>query len=109
MAAVSARLKALRRKPTTQLRDHAVHCGEIGQRPRRQCPVQLAERSRRGQAPRALDLRALQLPAQQGLEAAQALARQAIVAGVVSGELGLRLGAQPQRAADALHIHADHA
>ena len=100
---------SLRRQAPAQLRDDAVHGGEVGQRARRQRAVELAERPRRRQVARALDLRALELAAQQRLEAPQRVARQAVVARVVLGQLGLRLGAQAERAADPLHVDADHA
>ena len=53
--------------------------------------------------------RALELAPQQRLEAAQRLARQALAPGVVRGQVGLGLGAQAERAADALDVDADHA
>ena len=43
------------------------------------------------------------------LESAQLVTRQAVVAGVVLGELGLRLRTQAQRPADALYVDAEHA
>src|SRR6185312_3609841 len=56
---------------------------------------------------RALDLLALQLAAQQLLEAAKLVARQPVAAGIVLVEVGLGLGAQPERTADALDVDAD--
>ena len=108
MAAVPARLQALGGQAPPQLRHHAMHGGQVGQRAGGKRAVQLAERSRRRQVPGALDLRALELAPQERLEAAQRLARQALAARVVGGQLGLGLGAQSQRATDALHVHADH-
>ena len=88
--------------------DHAVDRREVGERAGRQRAVELAERARGRQVAGALDLRALELAAQQRLEAAQRVARQAVVPGIVGRQLGLRLGAQPERAADALDVDADH-
>ena len=56
-----------------------------------------------------LDQAALQLAAQVLLEAPQLLAGDAVAAGIVGGQVGLGLGAQAQRAADALHVDAEHA
>ena len=72
-----------RREPPAQLRDDAVHRREVGGRPARQRAVEVAERPRRRQRLRALDLRALELAAQHRLEAAQGVARQPVVARVV--------------------------
>ena len=92
VAAVAARLHALRGQPPAQLRDDAVHGGEVGERARGQRAVELAERPRRRQVAGALDLRALELAAQQRLEAAQRVARQPVAARVVrrAGRAGAR-------------------
>ena len=107
--AVPARLQALRGQAPAQLGDDPVDGGEVGERARRQRAVELAERSRGRQVAGALDLRALQLAAQQRLEAAQRLARQALAARVALGQVRLGLGAQPERPADPLDVDADHA
>src|SRR5439155_10201363 len=101
--------QALGGEPPPQLRDDAVDRREIGQRPRRQRPIELAERPCGGQAARPLDLRALELATQQRLEAAQRLARHSVASRVARRQLRLGLGTQTERAADALHVHADHA
>ena len=108
VAAVAAVLHPLRGQAPAQLGDDAVHRREVGQRAGGQRAVELAERARRRQVARALDLRALELAAQQRLEAPQRLARQAVAARVLRRQLRLGLGAQAERAADALHVHADH-
>src|SRR5205823_1167739 len=74
-----------------------------------QRPVELAERPLRGEAGGALDQVPLQLAAQVPLEAAKLLPGRAVTAGVIVGEVGLRLGAQSERAPDALHIDPQHA
>ena len=109
MAAVAAGLHALGGQAAAQLGHHLVHGSQVGQRPGRQCPVQLAQRPCRGQAAGALDLASLELCSQQCLEAAQPLARQPLAPGILGGQIGLGLGAQAERPADALDVHADHA
>jgi len=59
VATMPARLQALGGEPPPQLGDDAVDRREIGQRPRRQRPIELAERPCGGQAARSLDLRTL--------------------------------------------------
>ncbi len=86
-----------------------MHRREVGERPRRQRAVELAERPRRRQVARALDLRALELAPQERLEAAQLIARQPLAARVIDRQVRLRLGAQSERAADPLDVDADHA
>src|SRR4051812_42221548 len=108
-ALAPARLVALRGQAAAQLGHDAVHGGEVLQRAAGQRAVELVERARRRQRLGALDLRALELAAQQRLEAAQLLARQPLPARVVGRQLGLGLGAQAQRAPDALHVDADDA
>src|SRR5207248_8807585 len=108
-ALAPARLVALRRQPPSQLRDHAVHRGEILERPAGQRAVELVQGPRGRQLLGPLDLRALELAAQERLEAPQLVARQALTARVGLGQVGLRLGAQPERAADALDVDADDA
>jgi hypothetical protein len=82
--------------------------GQVLQRARRQRPVQLAQRAGGGEAAGALDLGAFELTSEERLEPAQRLARQPVAARIARGQLGLGLGAQSQRAPDALHVHADH-
>ena len=106
--AVAAVLHALGRQAPAQLGDNAMDRRQVGQRAGGQSPIELAQWTRRRQAARALDLRALELAAQQRLEAAQRVARQAVMARVLRRQLGLWLGAQAERAADALDVHADH-
>ncbi len=108
-AAVSARLQPLRGQPPAQLGHDAVDGRQVRERARRQRAVQLAQRPRGRQRAGALDLRALELAAQQRLEAAQRLARQPVAPRVLRWQLGLGLGTQPERPADALHVHADDA
>jgi hypothetical protein len=86
-----------------------VHRREVLQRPGRQGAVELVQRPRRGQLLVALDLRALELAAQQRLEAPQRVARDAVAARVVLGQLALGLDAQSERAADALDVDPDDA
>ena len=107
MVAVPAALLALRLQPTLELRHDAVHGREVLERAARQRAVELVERPLGRQRLRALDLLALQLAAQQLLEPAQLVARQPVAAGIVLVEVRLRLGAQPERTADALHVDAD--
>ena len=106
-ALAPALLVALCGQAPAQLRDDAVHGGEVLQRPAGQRAVELVERPSRGQRLGALDLRAFELAAQQRLEAAQLLAREALAARVGLGQVRLRLGAQADRAPDALHVDAD--
>ena len=106
---VAAGLEALRGQPPLELGHHAVDGGEVLQRARRQGAVDLVERAGGGQALGALDLGALELAAQQLLKAPQRVARQALAPRVVRRQLGLGVGAQAERAADALHVDADDA
>ena len=79
--------------------------------PRRQRAVELVQRPRRRQRLRALDLRALELAPQQLLEAPDLVARQRrrrrLAVDLAHRPAGL--GAQPERAADALDVDAEHA
>ncbi len=106
---MSSHLQPLGGQSPAQLRYDPVHGGEVGQRTGGQRAVELAQWPRRRQVAGALDLRALELPAQQRLEAAQCLARQTVVAGILGRQLRLGLGAQTERATDPLHVYADHA
>ena len=56
-----------------------------------------------------LDHRALELAPQVRLEPAELLAGGAVTARVVLGQVRLRLGPQAERAADPLHVDAEHA
>src|SRR5215218_4400546 len=109
VASAPAQLLALRRQPALELRHDPMHGGQVLDRPTRQRAVELAQRPRGRQLPRTLDLAALQLAPQLLLESAQLLTRDARAPRVALGEVRLRLGAQPERAADPLHVHADHA
>jgi hypothetical protein len=109
VALAPAALLALRLQPPLELGDDAVHGREVLQRPGRQRAVELVERARRRQRLGALDLRALELLAQQRLEAADRVAGEALGPRVVGRQVGLRLGAQAERAPDALHVDADDA
>ena len=109
VALATPQLMALGGQPALELGDDPVHGGEVLDRAARQRPVELVQRALGRQLGRALDQRALELAAQLLLEAAQLLARQALAARVVLGQVGLGLGAQPERAADALHVDAEHA
>ncbi len=104
----AALLLALRLEPPLELRDDEVHRGEVLERAARQRAVELVQRPGGRQLLRALDLVALELAAEHRLEAPQLLARDAVAARVVLGQVGLRVGAQAERAADALHVDADH-
>ena len=87
-----------------------MHGGEVLQRPGRQRAVELVQRPRRRQRLRALDLRALELAPQQLLEAPDLVAgerRRRRGVGLARRAAGLR--AQPERAADALDVDAEHA
>ena len=71
-----ARLVPLRREPALELRDDAVHGGEVLQRPGRQRAVELVERPRGRKRLVALDLGALELAPQLLLEAPDLVARE---------------------------------
>ncbi len=100
---------ALRREPALELGDDAVHGGEVLQRPGRQRAVELGQRPRRRQRLRALDLPALELAPQVRLEAPDLVAgeRRLGLLDVADRPAGLR--AQAERAADPLHVDAEHA
>ena len=84
----------------------AVHLREVLRRVRRQRAVELAQRLRRRQRPRALDHLALELAPHVALELLEALARHRVrIRQLGAGLLAL----QAERAADPLHVHADHA
>ena len=79
--------------------------GPVGQR-----AVELGQRPRRRERLGALDLRALELAPQVRLEAADLVARQTqLLARDVLLHRAAGLGAQAERAADALHVDAEHA
>ena len=99
-------LVPLGREPALELRHHAVHRGQVLQRPGRQRAVELPQRSRRRQRLRPLDQRPLELAAQVTLERAQPLLRHGLG---VRQRLPARLRLQLERAPYALHVHADHA
>jgi hypothetical protein len=111
VAALPAGLVALGGEPALELHHHAVHGGEVLQRARRQGAVELVQRPRRRQCLRALDLRALELAAQVLLEAPDLLARERLARrlGLVLLHRAAGLRAQTERAADALHVDAEHA
>ena len=102
----AALLVAERRQPPLQLGDGAVDRGEVLGRARRQRPVELGERARRRQLLGALDQRPLQLAAQVALEAADLLAVERRPSSVLRRRAA---GLQAERAADPLHVDADHA
>src|SRR5207302_4484235 len=104
VVAVPARLRALRDEAPAQLRDDAMHRGEVGERPGGQRAVELAERARWRALAGALDLVAFELAPQQRLEAPQRIARETLAAGIVRRQVGLGLDAQAERAADSLHV-----
>src|SRR5947209_2848301 len=105
----AAELVALGGEPALELGDHSVDSGEILDRSARQGAVELVERALRRQRGGALDHGALELAPQLLLESPQLLTRNPVTARIVLGQLGLRLGAQPKRATDPLHIHSEHA
>ena len=76
VAGVAARLVALGGEPALELHDDAVDRGEVLGGAGRERAVELVQRPRRRQRLGALDLRALELAAQVGLEAADLVARQ---------------------------------
>jgi len=90
-----------RREPTFALH---VHVGVAD--PER--AIELVERSLRRQTRGALDQVALKLTAQVLLEAPQLLAGDAVAARVIGRQVGLRLGSEPERAADPLDVDAEH-
>ena len=83
--------------------------GEVGERTGRERTIELAQRPRGWQAAGALDLGAFELASQVGFETAQRVARKPVASRVLGRQLWLGLGAQPQRAPDALHVDPDHA
>ena len=109
VALAALQLVALGRETALELGDHAVHRREVLDRAGRERAVELGQRPLRRQARRALDQVALELAPQVLLEAPQLLAREPFAARVVVGQVGLRLGAQPERAADPLDVDAEHA
>src|SRR3984957_2528835 len=109
VSAVAAVLHPLRGQPPAQLRDDSVHRSEIREWAGGQGAVELPQRSRRREAARALDLRALELAPERRLEAPQRLGWKPAAAGVPRRQLQLGLRAQAERPADALYVHADHA
>ena len=74
VAVVAAGVLALRGQPALELHHDAVDGGEVLGRAARQRAVELVQRPRRRQRLRALDLRALELAAQEGLELADLVA-----------------------------------
>ena len=110
MARVAARVVALGGEPALELHDDAVHRGEVLGGAGRQRAVELVQRPGRRQRLRALDLGALELAPQEGLEAADLLAGERELGGAALALDELAgLGAQAERAADALHVDAEHA
>ena len=101
-------LVAERRQPALHLRDGAVDGGEVLGRVGRQGAVELGQRARGRQRLGPLDQVAFEFAAQVALEAGQLVAveRRPLLA-----RLGRRLGAgaEPEAAADPLHVDADHA
>ncbi len=110
MARVAAGVMALGGEPALELHDDAVDGREVLRGAGRQRAVELVQRPRRRERLRALDLRALELAPQEGLEAADLVAGQRHLGG---GALALDelagLGAQAQRAPDPLDVDAEHA
>ena len=102
-------LVSLGRKPPLELRDDPVDRREVLDRPRRQRPVELGQRALGRQARGPLDQVALELAAELLLEAAQLVAADALAPRIAFGEVRLRLGSQPERTADPLHVDAEHA
>ena len=101
---------ALGRQPPLELGDDPVHGGEVLERAARQRAVELVQRPRRRQLPRALDQRRARARGAAAARSGAAASRgSAVAARVVLGQVGLRLGAQAERAADPLHVDADHA
>ena len=96
-------------EPALELGDDAVHGGQVLDRAGGKRAVELGQRPLRRQRGGPLDQPALELAAQVLLEAPQLLARDALAAGIVVGEVGLGLGAQAERAADPLDVDAEHA
>ena len=101
-------LVAERRQPALHLGDGAVDGGEVLGRAGRQGAVELGQRARGRQRLGPLDQVAFEFAAQVALEAGQLVAveRRPLLAA-----LGRRLGAgaEPEAAADPLHVDADHA
>ena len=102
-------LVALGGQAALELGDDPVHGGEVLDRPGGQRAVELVQRPLGRQARGALDQVALELAAQVLLEPPQLVAGDAVAARVVLGQVGLRLGSQAERAADPLHVDAEHA
>ena len=103
------RRMSVRCEPPPQLRHDAVDRRQVGGRSARKRTIEVTERARWRQGLSPLDLGALELPPQDRLEAAQGVARDAIAARIVGRQVGLGLGAQAERATDALDVDADHA
>ena len=101
---------ALGGQPPAQLRDDAVHGGEVRERAGGQRAVEVAQRPRGRQGAGALRSGARSSSRRSSASKRRsARAGQAVAARVLLGELRLGLGAQAERAADALHVDADHA
>ena len=83
-----------------------MHLREVLRGVRREGAVELAQRLRRRQRARALDHLALELAPHVALELLEALARHSVGIGQLRAGL---LALQAERAADPLHVHADHA
>ncbi|CAB4345985.1 unannotated protein [freshwater metagenome] len=105
MAAV---LLPLRLQPSLELRHNAVDAGKILQRATRQGAVELVQRSRGRKRCGAFDLLALELLAQQLLKTADPVPRQSFSARVVLRHVALRVGPQPERAANPLDVDAQY-
>ena len=98
-------LAPLRGEAALELCDHPVHCAEVLCGARGERPVELTQRLGRRQRLRALDQLPLELAPHVALELLKALAGNGLRILFRRGTLG----PQPQRPADALYVHADHA
>ena len=107
--APAALLVAEGRQPPLHLRDRAVDRRQVLGRAARQGAVEVGQRAGGGQGRGALDQVALELAAQVALEAVELVAvdRRQLLAAVLGRLLGP--GREAERAADPLHVDADHA
>src|SRR5215208_2758317 len=103
-AAPAALLVPHGRQAPLELGDGAMDGGQILGRAGGEGAVELGQRARRGKLLGALDQRALELAAEVALEAIDLPPVELHLARLRAAALGL----QAQRAADALHVHADH-
>ena len=106
MALAAFELVALSGQATLELGDDLVYGGQIldGAGPER--PVELAQRALGRETRRALNQIAFELAAQVLLELSELGVWQTVVSGVLLWEIGLRLGAETERAPDPLHVDA---